>query len=49
MLLLVARAVLSVTGLAIDGLLWRAIIGIALCVGTLIFGIIRQRIRHAKA
>jgi hypothetical protein len=48
-ILLVAWLVLSVIGFAIEGLLWLAIIGIVLFVGTLIFGIIRQRIRHAKA
>lgn len=48
-ILLVAWLVLSVVGFAIEGLLWLAIIGIVLFVGTLIFGIIRQRIRHAKA
>jgi len=47
-ILLVAWAVLSVVGFAIEGLLWLAIIGIVLFVGTVIFGIIRQR-KRAKA
>ena len=46
-ILLVAWVVLSVIGFAFEGLLWLAIIGIVLFVGTLIFGIIRQRIRRA--
>lgn len=49
LILLVAWVVLSVVGFAIEGLLWLAIIGIVLFVGTLIFGIIRQRIRRSKA
>lgn len=42
-ILLVAWVVLSVVGFAFEGLLWLAIIGIVLFVGTLIFGFIRQR------
>lgn len=49
MILLVAWVVLSIVGFAFDGLLWLAIIGIVLFVGTLIFGIIRQRARRTKA
>lgn len=43
LILLVAWAVLSIVGFAFEGLLWLAIIGIVLFVGTLIFGIVRQR------
>ena len=42
-ILLVVWVVLSVVGFAFEGLLWLAIIGIVLFVGTLVFGIIRQR------
>lgn len=49
MILLVAWVVLSIVGFVFEGLLWLAIIGIVLFVGTLIFGIIRQRVRRAKA
>jgi len=41
-ILLIAWAVLSVVGFAIKGLLWLAIIGIILFVGTVIFGLVRQ-------
>lgn len=44
-ILLVAWAVLSVVGFAIEGLLWLAIIGIILFAGTLIFGFLRNRSR----
>lgn len=42
-ILLVAWAIVSVVGFAIEGLLWIAIIGIILFVGTLAFGILRNR------
>jgi hypothetical protein len=42
-------AVLSIVGFVFEGLLWLAIIGIVLFVGTVIFGIIRQRARRPKA
>ncbi len=48
-ILLVVWVVLSVVGFAFEGVLWLAIIGIVLFVGTLIFGIIRQRIKRTKA
>lgn len=48
-ILLVLWVVLSVVGSVFEGLLWLAIIGIVLFVGTLIFGIIRQRAKRAKA
>lgn len=47
-ILLVAWAVLSIVGFVFEGLLWLAIIGIVLFIGTLIFGIIRQRARRAN-
>jgi len=46
-ILLVAWAVLAVVGFALNGLLWLAIIGIILFVGTLIFGFVRQRARKS--
>jgi len=44
-ILLVAWVVLSVVGIAIEGLLWLAVIGIVLFVGTLILGFLRNRAR----
>jgi hypothetical protein len=49
LILLVAWAVLSIVGFVFEGLLWLAIIGIVLFIGTLIFGILRQRAKRAKA
>lgn len=46
-ILLVVWAVLAVVGFALEGLLWLGVIGIILLVGTLIFGLIRQRRRKA--
>jgi hypothetical protein len=46
-ILLVAWAVLTVVGFALEGLLWLGIIGIILFIGTVIFGLIRQRRRKA--
>lgn len=48
-ILLVAWVVLSIVGFVFEGLLWLALIGIVLFVGTLVFGFIRQRVRRAKA
>ena len=48
LILLVAWVVLSIVGFVFDGLMWLGIIGIVLFVGTLIFGIIRQRARRSK-
>jgi len=47
-ILLVAWVVLSIVGFAFEGLLWLAIVGIVLFVGTLIFGVLRQRAKRAK-
>jgi len=44
-ILLVVWVVLSVVGFAIKGLVWLAIIGIVLFLGTLIFGFLRNRSR----
>lgn len=49
LILLVAWVVLSIVGFVFEGLFWLALIGIVLFVGTLIFGILRQRIRNSKA
>jgi hypothetical protein len=46
-ILLVVWAVLAVVGFALKGLLWLAIIGIVLFVGTVIFGLIRNRNRKS--
>ncbi|WP_165310675.1 hypothetical protein [Microbacterium protaetiae] len=45
-ILLIVWAVLSVVGFAIKGLLWLAVIGIILFVGTVVVGAIRQRARR---
>jgi len=45
-ILLVIWAVLSVVGFAIKGLVWLAIIGLILFVGTIIFGMIRNAARR---
>ncbi|HWU31041.1 MAG TPA: hypothetical protein VN041_18315 [Microbacterium sp.] len=47
-ILLVVWAVLAVTGFAIEGLLWLAIIGVILFVGTVIFGFVRNRSRKDR-
>lgn len=48
-ILLVAWLVLSIVGFAFEGLLWLAIIGIVLFIGTVVFGLIRQRARRTQA
>jgi uncharacterized membrane protein len=48
-ILLVAWAVLAIVGFAFEGLLWLAVIGIVLFIGTLVVGFIRQRVRRSKA
>ncbi|MCC4249697.1 MULTISPECIES: hypothetical protein [Microbacterium] len=45
-ILLVAWAVLSIVGFAFEGLLWLAIIGVVLFLGTLVFGVVRSRARR---
>lgn len=47
--LLIVWAILAVVGFAIKGLLWLAIIGIILFVGTLIFGFVRRNARGKKS
>lgn len=47
-ILLVVWAVLSIVGFALEGLLWLGVIGIVLFVGTVIFGILRNRAGRAK-
>lgn len=48
-ILLIVWAILAVVGFAIKGLLWLAIIGIILFVGTLIFALVRRNARRKKA
>lgn len=48
-ILLIVWAILAVVGFAIKGLLWLAIIGIILFLGTLTFGFIRRNARRKKA
>jgi len=48
-ILLVAWAVLSIVGFAFQGLLWLAVIGIVLFVGTVAFGVVRQRSRRSRS
>lgn len=47
-ILLVIWAVLAVVGFVFEGLLWLAVVGLILFVGTLIVGIIRQRVRRSS-
>lgn len=47
-ILLVAWTILSVVGLALEGLLWLGLIGIALFTGTVIFGISRRQAARRK-
>lgn len=47
-ILLVAWAVLSIVGFVFEGLLWLAVVGIVLIVGTIAFGVLRQRAARAK-
>ncbi|WP_169053982.1 hypothetical protein [Agromyces sp. H66] len=47
-ILLVVWLVLAIVGFALEGLLWLGVIGIVLVVGTVIFGILRQRAARAK-
>ncbi|GAB4006421.1 hypothetical protein GCM10029992_57020 [Glycomyces albus] len=42
-ILIIAWVVLSIVGIAIEGLLWLAVIGIVLFIGTIVFGLIRRR------
>lgn len=48
-ILLVLWAILAIVGFAIKGLLWLAIIGIVLFVGTVILGFVRRSARKKKA
>lgn len=45
-ILLVVWAILAVVGFVFEGLLWLAVIGLILFVGTLVVGVIRDRIRR---
>jgi hypothetical protein len=45
-ILLVIWAILAVVGFVFHGLLWLAVIGIILFIGTLVVGIVRQRRQH---
>ncbi|MEV8136672.1 hypothetical protein [Microbacterium aurantiacum] len=45
-ILLVVWAILVVVGFVFEGLLWLAVIGLILFVGTLVVGVIRDRIRR---
>lgn len=42
-ILIIAWVVLAIVGFAIEGLLWLAVIGIVLFIGTVVFGFIRNR------
>jgi hypothetical protein len=48
-ILLVAWAILSIVGFALEGLLWLGIIGVVLFAGTVIFGLLRGRAGVPKA
>ncbi|SDE32888.1 hypothetical protein [Glycomyces harbinensis] len=49
LILLVAWAILAIVGFALEGLLWLAIIGVVLFVGTVIFGFIRRKASSSRA
>lgn len=46
--LLIIWAILTVVGFAINGLVWLAIIGIILFIGTLIIGLVRRSMNRGK-
>ncbi|MFG6403694.1 MULTISPECIES: hypothetical protein [unclassified Microbacterium] len=46
--LLVAWAVLTVVGFALEGLLWLGVIGIILFIGTVVFGLVRRNVGKKK-
>lgn len=48
LILLVAWVVVSIVGFMFEGLLWIGLVGVVLFVGTIIFGIIRQRARRSR-
>lgn len=48
-ILLVVWAILAVVGFALKGLLWLAIIGIILFIGTLVFGFVRRSAGRKKS
>jgi hypothetical protein len=45
-ILIIVWAVLAIVGFALEGLLWLAIIGLVLFIGTIVFGLIRRRAGH---
>lgn len=47
-ILLVVWLILSIVGFAFEGLLWLAIIGIVLFVGTIVFGLVRRGARRTN-
>jgi hypothetical protein len=48
-ILIIVWAVLAVVGFALEGLLWLAIIGLVLFVGTIVFGLIRRNAGRGAA
>lgn len=48
LVLVVAWVILAIVGFAIEGLLWLGVIGVVLVVGTLLFGILKQRDSRKK-
>ncbi|MBC9935658.1 MULTISPECIES: hypothetical protein [unclassified Leucobacter] len=48
LVLAVAWVILAIVGFAIEGLLWLGVIGVVLVVGTLLFGILKQRDSRKK-
>jgi hypothetical protein len=47
-ILIIAWVLLAILGFVIKGLLWLAIIGIVLFVGTIVFAAIRRRAGHHR-
>jgi hypothetical protein len=48
-ILIIAWVLLAIVGIAIEGLLWLAAVGIVLFIGTIVFGLIRRRAGRSAA
>jgi uncharacterized membrane protein len=47
-ILIIAWVLLAILGFVIEGLLWLAVVGIVLFIGTIVFGLIRRRAGRRK-
>jgi hypothetical protein len=48
-ILIVVWVILAIVGIVLEGLLWLAIIGMVLLIGTVVFGFIRRRAGRGSA